>query len=62
MLKYEGAHCFRQKVVCATLAGKPLKLSNIRVNHENVGLTGQEHPSPPSSLLPPLPSSTSSTP
>jgi RNA 3'-terminal phosphate cyclase len=40
MLKYEGGRYFRQKIICATLAGKSVKLSNVRLEEENVGLAG----------------------
>lgn len=42
MLKYEGGRYFRQKIICATLAGKSVKLSNVRLEEENVGLADHE--------------------
>lgn len=50
MLKYEGGSYFRQKIVCATLAGKSVKLSNVRLEEENVGLAGAAPHNPPSLL------------
>jgi hypothetical protein len=53
MLKYEGGRYFRQKIICATLAGKSVKLSNIRLEEENVGLAGTSPP--PACSLPTWP-------
>lgn len=38
VLKYEGCSQFRQRIVAATLSGKPLKIVKIREEDESPGL------------------------
>jgi len=42
MLRFEGCTHFRQRVVCATLTGSRIKISNIRANDEQPGLRESE--------------------
>ena len=42
MLRFEGAQCLRQRLVCATLLGRPLRIDNIRSTDENPGLRDYE--------------------
>lgn len=42
MLKLRGSASFRQRVVLATLAGRPLRLDEIRENDEAPGLRDYE--------------------
>jgi RNA 3'-terminal phosphate cyclase len=37
---YQGAACFRQRIIFATLAGKKLRIENIRSEDENTGVAG----------------------
>lgn len=39
-LHFEGAQCFRQRIVCATLSGKSVVIKNIRHMDETPGLQG----------------------
>lgn len=38
MLKFQGCSHFRQRLVCATLSGKKIRISNIRDEDEDPGL------------------------
>ncbi|GAX85703.1 hypothetical protein CEUSTIGMA_g13117.t1 [Chlamydomonas eustigma] len=38
MLKCSGSQCFRLRIVCATLSGKPLRIDDIRARDESPGL------------------------
>ena len=38
MLKYKGSQQFRQRILLATLSGRPVRIDGIRENHEQVGL------------------------
>ncbi|KYQ93340.1 RNA 3'-terminal phosphate cyclase family protein [Tieghemostelium lacteum] len=38
MLKYQGCTHFRQRIICATLSGRPIKITNIRDEDEKPGL------------------------
>ena len=38
MLRFQGCQAFRQRLVCATLAGRPIRIDDIRANDESPGL------------------------
>lgn len=40
LLKYEGYNYLRQRLVLATLSGKPVRIEKIRSDDENPGLRG----------------------
>jgi RNA 3'-terminal phosphate cyclase len=40
VLKFKGSKFFRQRILCATLSGKPILIKDIRVRDENPGLRG----------------------
>lgn len=40
LLKYEGYNYFRQRLILATLSGKPVRIEKIRSDDENPGLKG----------------------
>ncbi|KAL1529479.1 hypothetical protein AB1Y20_000425 [Prymnesium parvum] len=42
MLRYKGAQQFRQRIVLATLSGRPVRIDGIRESHEQVGLRDYE--------------------
>ncbi len=42
MLRFRGSQCFRQRIVCATIAGKPIRIDDIRSDDENPGLRDYE--------------------
>lgn len=42
MLKLKGSQSFRQRLVCATLLGRPIRIDDIRVNDVNPGLRDYE--------------------
>ncbi len=42
MLKFKGSSSFRQRVVLATLAGRPLRIDDIRANDQSPGLRDYE--------------------
>ena len=42
MLKYKGAQQFRQRILLATLSGRPVRIDGIRETHEQVGLRDYE--------------------
>ncbi len=39
-LVFEGCSHFRQRVICSTLTGKPIKIDGIRANDSHPGLRG----------------------
>lgn len=41
LLKYEGYNYFRQRLILATLSGKPVRIEKIRSDDENPGLRGK---------------------
>lgn len=49
-LKFEGARCFRQRLVLSVLSGKPVKISKIRHEDDNPGLRGV-HMHPPALMF-----------
>lgn len=42
MLRFKGSEHFRQRLVCSTLAGKPIRIDDIRAQDENPGLRDYE--------------------
>ena len=42
MLRFRGAQCFRTRLVCATVAGRPIRIDDIRADDENPGLRDYE--------------------
>ncbi|CAD7704662.1 unnamed protein product [Ostreobium quekettii] len=38
MLKFTGSECFRQRLVCSTLTGRPIRIDQIRSKDEDPGL------------------------
>ena len=40
MLRYEGCNFFRQRLVLATLSGRPLRIKKIRADHDDPGVKG----------------------
>lgn len=38
MLKFQGCQAFRQRLVCATLSGRPIRIDDIRADDESPGL------------------------
>ncbi|KAF2076023.1 hypothetical protein CYY_002683 [Polysphondylium violaceum] len=42
MLKYQGSTHFRQRVICSTLSGRPIRITNIRDQDEKPGLRDYE--------------------
>lgn len=42
MLRFQGAQHFRQRLVCATLSGKPIRIDQIRADDESPGLRDYE--------------------
>lgn len=40
MLKYKGAACFRQRIVCSTLTSRPVYISHIHEKYANRGIKG----------------------
>ena len=38
MLKFEGSQQFRQRLVCSTLSGRPIRIDRIRERDQNPGL------------------------
>ena len=42
MLRFRGSQCFRQRMVCATIAGKPIRIDDIRADDESPGLRDYE--------------------
>lgn len=42
MLKFKGSQHFRQRLVCATLSGRPLRIDGIREQDENPGIRDYE--------------------
>lgn len=38
MLKFKGCQNFRQRLLCSTLSGRPIRIDNIRAEDENPGL------------------------
>jgi RNA 3'-terminal phosphate cyclase-like protein len=38
MLRFKGSQSFRQRLVCATLSGRQIRIDDIRVADENPGL------------------------
>ena len=38
MLKFEGSQHFRQRLVCSTLSGRPIRIDRIRARDQNPGL------------------------
>lgn len=42
MLRYKGAKQFRQRILLATLSGRPVRIDGIRDQHEQVGLRDYE--------------------
>lgn len=40
LLKFEGYNYFRQRLILATLSGKPVRIEKIRSDDENPGLKG----------------------
>ena len=42
MLRFKGAQCFRQRLVCATISGKPIRIDDIRLDDESPGLRDYE--------------------
>lgn len=40
LLKFEGYNYFRQRLILATLSGKPVRIEKIRSDDENPGLRG----------------------
>lgn len=41
LLKYEGFNYLRQRLILATLSGKPVRIEKIRSDDENPGLRGE---------------------
>ena len=37
MLRFRGAQCFRTRLVCATISGRPIRIDDIRADDENPG-------------------------
>jgi RNA 3'-terminal phosphate cyclase-like protein len=42
MLRFRGSQHFRQRLVCATLSGKSIRIDDIRADDENPGLRDYE--------------------
>jgi RNA 3'-terminal phosphate cyclase-like protein len=42
MLRFKGSENFRQRLVCSTLSGKPIRIDEIRAGDENPGLRDYE--------------------
>jgi RNA 3'-terminal phosphate cyclase len=42
MLRFKGSENFRQRLVCSTLSGKPIRIDDIRSGDENPGLRDYE--------------------
>ena len=42
MLKFKGSQHFRQRLVCATLSGRPIRIDGIREQDENPGVRDYE--------------------
>lgn len=42
MLKLKGCQSFRQRLVCATILGRPIRIDDIRAQDENPGLRDYE--------------------
>lgn len=42
MLRFEGSEHFRQRLICSTLSGKPIRIDSIRSDDENPGLRDYE--------------------
>ena len=42
MLKFNSSQHFRQRLVCATLSGRPLRIDGIREQDENPGVRDYE--------------------
>ena len=42
MLKFSGSQHFRQRLVCATLSGRPIRIDGIREQDENPGIRDYE--------------------
>ena len=42
MLKFRGSQHFRQRLVCATLSGRPIRIDGIREQDENPGIRDYE--------------------
>ncbi|KAI7844417.1 hypothetical protein COHA_002011 [Chlorella ohadii] len=42
MLRFRGAQCFRTRLVCATISGRPIRIDDIRADDENPGLRDYE--------------------
>lgn len=42
MLKFKGAEQFRTRIVCATLAQRPIRIDDIRSSDEKPGVTSYE--------------------
>lgn len=40
--RYEGADCFRQRLIMSTLSGKSIRIDSIRPEEEHVGLSDYE--------------------
>ena len=42
MLRFRGSQCFRQRLVCATISGRPIRIDDIRTDDQNPGLRDYE--------------------
>lgn len=42
MLRFRGSQCFRQRLVCATISGRSIRIDDIRVDDQNPGLRDYE--------------------
>lgn len=42
MLRFRGAQCFRQRLVCATITGRPIRIDDIRADDQSPGLRDYE--------------------
>ena len=41
LINFKGCSHFRQRIICSTLSGKPIRISDIRAKSEEPGIKGK---------------------